>query len=65
MPSTRLTCLRAGRPEHTSDSEEVLFDCDGRTLTLIMDDGQRLEFDAAELAAKLDSLTRPNLRPVA
>jgi hypothetical protein len=46
-----ITALRAGRPEHTPEAEMVLVTVDGATVTLTLDDGETLAFDAAELAA--------------
>jgi hypothetical protein len=51
MMETLITALRAGRPEHTPEAEMVLVAVDGATVTLTLDDGETLVFDAAELAA--------------
>lgn len=46
--------LRAGRAEHTPESEPVVVDTDDpRVVALTLDDGERLELDATELRAAL------------
>ena len=47
--------LRAGRPEHTPEAEPVLVSRDGESVVLELDDGERLELDAAELRAAIDA----------
>jgi hypothetical protein len=42
---TLITALRAGRPEHTPEAEQVLVTVDGATVTLTLDDGEALHFD--------------------
>ena len=55
-----ITALRAGRLEHTPESEPVLVAVDGGQATLTLDDGETLAFDVAELTAALvaSSVTR-------
>lgn len=48
-----VTALRAGRPEHTPESEAVLVALTGTTVTLTLDDGETLAFDVVELRAAL------------
>jgi hypothetical protein len=45
--------LRAGRPEHTPELEPVLIAHEGTEVFLILDDGERLVFDVAELRSAL------------
>lgn len=51
MPRTPLMALRAGRPEHTPESEPVLVEATDDEVTLILDDGERLTLDRRELIA--------------
>jgi hypothetical protein len=51
-----LTALRAGRPEHTPEVEPVLIALHGEQFVLILDDGERLSFDALEFCTAVDSL---------
>lgn len=46
---TVIVALRAGRPEHTPEAEAVMVEHAGDHVVLILDDGERLEFDAVEL----------------
>lgn len=49
---TPLMALRAGRAEHTPESEPVLVDTDTPGVILLaLDDGDVLELNAAELVA--------------
>lgn len=49
-----ITCDRAGRREHSPEAEPVLVAVDGDAVTLTLDDGEMLEFDASELRAALE-----------
>ena len=44
---------RRGRPEHSPEGLDCLVDYRGGQLALILDDGERLTFDAAEFASVL------------
>jgi integrase/recombinase XerD len=44
-----LSAEHAGRPEHTPDIEGVLVRVDAKNVTLTLEDGERLVFDATEL----------------
>ncbi len=46
---TPLMALRAGRPEHTPESEPVLVDTQGDVVRLLLDDGEVIDFDRTEL----------------
>ncbi len=48
-----LTVEHAGRPEHTPDVEGVLVVVDRGSVTLSMEDGERLVFDLSELTAAI------------
>lgn len=48
-----ITCLRAGRPEHTPEAEPVLVSQHGNVVTLTLDDGETLTFTLGELLASL------------
>lgn len=54
---TLLMALRAGRPEHSPEAEPVLAYVQGATVRLELDDGEILEFDAAELRAAIAGAT--------
>lgn len=51
MPEQLLMALRAGRPEHTPESEPVVVKHDGNVLVLELDDGESIILDRAELHA--------------
>jgi hypothetical protein len=54
MPRVLLMALRAGRPEHSPESEGVIVDTDADgSVVLELDDGERIEIDARELRAAL------------
>lgn len=46
-----LTIEYAGRPEHTPDVQGVLVRVDAENVTMTLEDGERLIFDATELRA--------------
>ena len=48
-----IVALRRGRPEHSGETEGVLFLIEGDQVTEILDDGEELVFDASELRAAL------------
>ena len=50
---TLICALRAGRPEHTPESEPVLIETVGAAVVFALDDGERLEFDRVELLSAL------------
>lgn len=57
MPDPTLICaLRAGRPEHPPESEPVLIETVGEAVVLVLDDGERLEFDRVELLSALGTV---------
>ena len=49
-----LMALRAGRVEHTPEAEPVLVALEAERVVLVLDDGERLEFDERELLAALE-----------
>lgn len=52
---TLICALRAGRPEHTPESEPVLIETVGEAVVFVLDCGERLEFDRVELLSALGS----------
>jgi len=50
---TLICALRAGRPEHSPESEPVLIETVGEAVVFVLDDGERLEFDRVELRSAL------------
>lgn len=48
-----LTVEHAGRPEHTPDVEGVVLRIETEHITLMLEDGERLVFDATELRSAL------------
>ena len=53
MREVLIIALRRGRPEHTGETEGVLFVVDGDQVREILDDGEELIFDASELRMAL------------
>lgn len=51
MTERLLMARRAGRIEHTPESEPVLVSTEGEVVVLVLDDGERLELDRAEIHA--------------
>lgn len=54
MTETLVMALRAGRAEHTPESEPVTIEGDGQVVRLELDDGETIEFDREELLAALE-----------
>jgi hypothetical protein len=53
---TLITAHRAGRAEHTPEAEPVLVTVvAGEAAVLVLDDGETLTFDHAELCAALEA----------
>ncbi len=50
---TLLMAERRARPEHTPEAEPVLVRSAGGEVLLVLDDGEALAFDAAELRSAL------------
>ncbi len=44
-----IMALRSGRPEHSPESEPVVVMLNGPEMVFLLDDGERVAFDAAEL----------------
>jgi hypothetical protein len=50
-----LMATRAGRPEHAPEAEPVLVAQTSAEVILVLDDGEELRFDQAELRRALDA----------
>jgi hypothetical protein len=50
-----LMATRAGHPEHTPEAEPVLVAQTSAEVILVLDDGEELRFDQAELRRALDA----------
>lgn len=46
---TLLMAVRSGLPEHTPEAEPVTVETTDTTVVLVLDDGERIAFDKAEL----------------